>query len=134
MARERDIEILVVDDEGDLRSMLGQFLRREGYRVTEAACGEDALQELSRRGANVQLLITDIVMPGMNGCELAQEVRRTFPHIRRLLMSGYPRGVLEPGAVLLKKPFSLKVLLQRIEEVLADTSKSQAVGVSAGSV
>lgn len=134
MLREKDAEILLVDDEGDIRLLVGQFLRRSGYRVTEAASGEDALRTLSLRGSSVRLLITDIVMPGIDGCELARQTRRTFPHIQNLFISGYPCGNLEPGAMLLKKPFNLKALLQRVETILADAPKACALGVVAGSL
>ena len=120
LSGNQEVEILLVDDHDALRHLLAQALRRAGYRVAEAACGEEALDLLPARAERLRLLITDIVMPGIDGCELARQVRHSYPHIRDLFISGYTDGLLEPGAAFLQKPFTPHQLLDLVNKILVD--------------
>lgn len=90
----------------------------------EARDGRDALQLAHSHAQELNLLLTDVVMPGMSGRELADEIKRTHPEIRVLFMSGYTsnaivhRGVLDEGLSLLTKPFTRSGLLQKVHEML----------------
>jgi CheY-like chemotaxis protein len=112
------IGILLVDDQHSLRRMLGRALHEAGFWVVEAASGEEALQLLPQQAAGVQLLITDVMMPGINGAELARRVLRQRPDIRVLFISGCAGNLLDPGTPFLQKPFSTKVLLREIAALL----------------
>jgi PAS domain S-box-containing protein len=118
--------ILFVDDEAMLRDVGLTILLEAGYRVIVAEDGHDALVRLAEMGsARPDLLITDVVMPGMTGVELAEEVVRLSPGIRVLLCSGYTRdalaagGGLPAGVAFLPKPYSLSVLLDKVSEMLS---------------
>lgn len=116
--------VLLVDDDRMLRHIGERLLRESGYTVLAAADGADALQALERYGRPVDLLITDVVMPGMNGRELALEVARRGLAARTLYMSGYTdetiakHGVLEPGLAFIYKPFTADGLAVKLREVL----------------
>jgi signal transduction histidine kinase len=116
--------ILVVEDEDDVRNFTRDTLRELGYDVREAANGPAALEALERN-PRLRLLFTDIGLPGgLNGRQLADEVRRRWPGIRVLLTTGYTRdamvrqGRLDPGVELLIKPFTEADLARKIREVL----------------
>lgn len=95
-----------------------------GYEVIEAENGHTALELAAMHSGPIHLLMTDIVMPGINGRELAERVTRVRPEIRVLYMSGYTdqaivhEGILEAGAVLLQKPFTLATLASKLREIL----------------
>lgn len=116
--------VLLVEDDQMLRRLGERLLRESGYTVLAAADGLDALQALERHGRPVDLLITDVVMPGMNGRELALEVARRALAARTLYMSGYTdeaiakHGVLEPGLAFIYKPFTAEGLALKLREVL----------------
>jgi CheY-like chemotaxis protein len=116
--------ILLVEDEDSVRQVASRILRRNGYTVVEASNGVEALRECEERGAQVDLIVTDIVMPEMGGFELAERVRTMRPSARILFTSGYTedavlrRSFLEPGAEFLEKPFTPARLAQRAREVL----------------
>ncbi|HVO62153.1 MAG TPA: PAS domain S-box protein [Terriglobales bacterium] len=116
--------VLVVEDEDGVRSLITLLLTRNGYTVLEASNGEDALELCQRRNAPVHLLITDLVLPRMNGRELAEFMAEHHPGIRTLFMSGYTDdatlkdGVLENRATFLQKPFNMETLLHKVREVL----------------
>jgi CheY-like chemotaxis protein len=100
--------ILVVDDEEEVREILAETLQDFGYAVLTAASGEEALPLLvSDRG--VGMVITDVRMPGMSGLELADEIRRRWPMVKVVLISGYFMPQAEPRRFL-KKPFHMKDL------------------------
>lgn len=118
--------ILFVDDEEMLRDVGLTILLEAGYRVIVAEDGRDALARLADMGmTRPDLLITDVVMPGMTGVELAEEVTRLSPGTRVLLCSGYTRdalaqsGGLPTGVAFLPKPYSLSVLLAKVSEMLS---------------
>jgi CheY-like chemotaxis protein len=115
--------ILVVEDEATVRTLLSRVLSREGYDVMEAANGDEALAILGSH-ATVDLLLTDTVMPGMSGVELARRARMMRPDISVLHMSGYTedevfrRGLSGRGDAFLQKPFAPAVLLRGVADAL----------------
>jgi PAS domain S-box-containing protein len=116
--------LLVVEDEPALRTLLRTMLANLGYRVTLAADGREALVAVEEQGLRPDLLLTDVVMPGMSGPLLAERLRRAHPELKVLFMSGYTddalghHGVLDPGTVLLQKPFGSADLASRLRAVL----------------
>ena len=100
--------ILVVDDEEEVREILAEALEDFGYAVVTAASGEEALPVL-HNGRNIEMVITDVRMPGMSGLELAEEIRHRWPGVKVVLISGYflPQAVQQR---FLKKPFHMKEL------------------------
>jgi PAS domain S-box-containing protein len=116
--------ILFAEDNRQVRELTATILKREGYRVIAAESGEQALERLKEHEGAVALLITDVIMGGMNGRELAEAVQAVSPGTRVLFMSGYTddtiaeHGVINPGIMFLHKPFSVKVLLAKVREAL----------------
>jgi PAS domain S-box-containing protein len=116
--------ILVVEDEDAVRAVAREALRRQGYRVLEAANAEAALVVAAGFAGHIGLLLTDVVMPGLSGRALADRLAALRPRTRVLYMSGYTddaivqHGVLEPGLSFLQKPFTPDVLAQRVREEL----------------
>ena len=113
--------ILVVDDTVEVRRMTCETLARYGYTVLEAGDGREALQVFENHGEGIHLLLTDIVMPGMGGGELAQRLRRIKPELRMIFMSGYAGEPWVRDAQLarfLAKPFSSHTLARTVREVL----------------
>ena len=121
--------VLVVEDEEGVRAMVTRILRMNGYSVLEAPDGAKAIQDYSRDPRQIDLAITDMVMPNSSGRELARRLTLTHPAMRILFMSGYTdtavtqRGILEPGAAFIQKPFTAQDLLRKVREVL-DTGNS----------
>ena len=116
--------VLLVEDEVFVLEMAAEILRYLGYTVIEAATPAHALQRLKDADAPVDLLMTDIVLPAMNGSELAKQIAAIQPGIKCLFVSGYPadmvaqRGVLESGVHFLHKPFSLYELATTVSQAL----------------
>ena len=116
--------VLLVEDEDTIRRLGARVLTANGYAVLVAADGQAALKALERHGRAVDLLITDVVMPGMSGRELAQELASKNMVRRTLFISGFTddaivrHGVLEPGLAFMYKPFSPDALLRRMRDVL----------------
>src|SRR6202522_4244317 len=116
--------VLLVEDEANLRYLARQFLEKQGYRVIEAADGAVAMQIAVAHEGVIHLLLTDVIMPGMNGKELAQRVSEIRPNVKILYMSGYTEnvigrnGMLDAGVRLLQKPFNLRDLKDKVREVL----------------
>jgi CheY-like chemotaxis protein len=116
--------ILLVEDNGGLRKLARRILVSSGYRVLQAADGEEALLVLERYQEPVHLLLTDVVMPGMNGRVLAERVGAVRPGMNVLYTSGYTdeaivhHGVLDEGTAFVGKPFTAAELLRKVREVL----------------
>jgi signal transduction histidine kinase len=120
----RRATVLLVEDETALRKLVFQVLTAAGHRVMEAANGEEALALSARHRKPIDLLITDVIMPGITGPELVAKLRANRPRTMVLYMSGYDRELLdrnslEASAGFLPKPFSPRALLARIDELLA---------------
>jgi PAS domain S-box-containing protein len=116
--------ILLAEDEANLRYLARQFLEKQGYKVIEAADGAVAMQIAVAHEGVIHLLLTDVIMPGMNGRELAQRISEIRPQTKVLYMSGYTEnvighnGTLDAGVHLLQKPFTLRDLKSKVREVL----------------
>ena len=123
--------ILLVEDESSLRNLSRQFLESQGYTVLEAAEGAAAIQICDSHPGPIHLLLTDLIMPGINGRELARRVGAMRPETKVLYMSGYTENViahdaiLEEGIALLQKPFSLSTLKTKVREKLSSASRAQ---------
>ena len=119
--------ILLAEDEANLRYLARQFLEKQGYQVIEAADGAVAMQIAVAHEGVIHLLLTDVIMPGMNGRELAQRISEIRPQTKVLYMSGYTEnvighdGTLDAGVSLLQKPFTLRDLKSKVREVLDST-------------
>ncbi|HKC00745.1 MAG TPA: response regulator, partial [Terriglobales bacterium] len=116
--------ILVVEDEEPLRALVAGFLESNGYTVLQASEGKEGIHLAQEHGQPIDLLMTDVVMPGMSGSELATAIRAFLPHVKLLFMSGYTsdliaeHGVLENDATLLEKPFTKDSLLTKVRVAL----------------
>lgn len=114
--------VLLAEDEAGVRSFVRHLLETSGYRVIEAANGEDALRIATETTDAIDLLLTDVVMPGMNGVELSREMQSARPGIRVIYMSGYTGTALAVrdglGGAFLQKPFTSSSLLTQIRKVL----------------
>jgi len=116
--------VLVAEDEQLVRVLIRKVLEQAGYTVLLAAGGEEALQLAERHAGTIHLLLTDIVMPGMNGRELSRRLTQRRPDVKVLYVSGYAddaverHGVLDPGTAFMQKPFSPSALARRVREVL----------------
>jgi CheY-like chemotaxis protein len=120
--------ILLVEDEEIVRGLARQVLEMLGYRVLEAAGGGAAVSTCERHEGPIHLLVTDVVMPGMSGPELAERLTRLRPEMRVLYMSGYTddailhHGGLDRAASLIEKPFTAEALTNRIREALTSAT------------
>lgn len=128
--------ILVVDDEQEVCELARDYLVAAGYRVLEATDGEAALRMGETYGEPIHLLLTDVVMPRLNGVELAGRLVRHRPDTKVLYMSGFavvgaqPGSVsgiaLEPGDAILPKPFTAEALTRKVREVLGAPSRPRS--------
>ena len=125
--------ILLVEDEAPLRKMLRESLASAGYRVLEATDGTDALRKWEREAASIDLLLTDVVMPLLNGHELAKRMISVAPHVQVIYISGYAddvlayHGTLAPDTILIQKPFSPAALTLKVREVLDSRKRNPLV-------
>jgi len=116
--------ILLVEDENSVRQMLREVLARAGYKVWEAANGAEAMVRWGGRIGEIDLVVSDIVMPVMNGLRLAEELRSRRPEIKVVFMSGHSQdlisnqGVPHPAPDLLQKPFVPEELVRKVREIL----------------
>jgi len=116
--------ILLVEDDPSLRELGREILAEQGYGVLEASAGKMALELARAHAAPIHLLLTDLVMPGMSGRELAERVTKVHPEAKVLFMSGYTddalgsQGTLAQDAAFVGKPFTLDGLLRKVREAL----------------
>ena len=116
--------LLLVEDEDAVRTLVRNVLREKGYRILEASRGEEALELARQYGRPIDLLVTDVVMPHMNGRELARRLTNLLPQIKVLYISGYADSAvwhqagLDSGGAFLQKPFSPEALARKVREVL----------------
>jgi PAS domain S-box-containing protein len=116
--------VLVVEDDEQLRRLTHRALAGQGYTVLEADRGNTAVDVARRHKGQIDLLLTDVVMPDTNGRKLAEAIRAARPGLRVLYMSGYPdgaiasHGMLEPGVSYLAKPFTTEAVVRKVREVL----------------
>jgi PAS domain S-box-containing protein len=116
--------ILLVEDEEALRSLVQDVLEELGYKILPATRGDEAIAICKQHPAPIPLLLTDVVMPGMSGRELADHLKFLYPGMKLLYMSGYTedamlrRGILGPEAAFLGKPFTPRAIARKVREVL----------------
>jgi PAS domain S-box-containing protein len=128
-ARSGSETVLLVEDEALVRRFTRRVLQSQGYTILEAGNGDEALAISDRTTEPIDVLLTDVVMPGMSGKELAAELMRRRPGLRVLYMSGYTddaiadHGVLEPGISLVEKPFTREGLTAMLRRVLAQRAE-----------
>lgn len=132
MAEQQPETILLVDDEPQVVTLVREMLLREGYTVLGATDGEEALQIAGNKDARIDMLLTDIVMPQLNGRELADRLKSMRPGLKVLYMSGFMKeailkyyGISITGIPFLQKPFTREMLARKVREVL-DTPASEA--------
>ncbi|HEX3321584.1 MAG TPA: response regulator [Terriglobales bacterium] len=126
---QRPVTILLVEDNEFVRAVTEQILMNAGFKVLCGQSGDEALNVSRGYDGKIDLVLTDIVLPGMSGPELGSELRRERPEIKVLLTSGYadvePREQAIPNLEFyLAKPFSVATLMEKIREVLSVGSKS----------
>ncbi len=127
-----DATVLVVEDEEAVRELAQEILAGEGYTVLTAGSAEEAYRICERHRGPIHALLSDVILPGPSGPEIADELRRRIPGLAVLFMSGYTgdaivrKGVREPETSLLAKPFAADELVTRIREVLAASSTAGA--------
>jgi CheY-like chemotaxis protein len=116
--------ILLVEDETNVRSLAQMILKSCGYKILEAKSGDEALQICAQHKGPIDLLLTDVIMPGLNGHELATRLTSKYPDLQVLYMSGYTddiitrHGILSEGTMFMSKPFSSEMLARKVHEVL----------------
>jgi CheY-like chemotaxis protein len=117
--------VLLVEDEPALRQLAVLMLERLGYRAFETANGSEALAAVSEKGVRPDVVLTDVVIPGMSGPVLVEHLRETLPDLKVIYMSGYTddaiakRGVVESGVNFLQKPFTMSALAKIIDTALS---------------
>ena len=115
--------ILLVEDEPAILSMTAAMLNRLGYHVLAVSTPGEAMRVAEGHPSEIHMLMTDVVMPEMNGRDLAKNLLALNPHMRRLFMSGYTadviahHGVLDKGVNFIQKPFTMKILAEKIREI-----------------
>jgi len=116
--------ILLVEDQPEVRNLIRRVLEARGYHVLVAASGHDALRLTVHHVGTIDLLVTDVMMPGMSGREVALLLAPAHPRMRALYLSGYTQesimrdAMLEPGIAFLQKPFTADALAAKVREVL----------------
>jgi len=116
--------IMIVEDQTDVRQLVTHILKQDGYNIIEASDGEDALKKCKNCKKDIHLVITDVIMPNMNGLELKDKILSIYPDIKVIFMSGYAdnviaeMGILDIDEIFIEKPFMPSDLLQKIKETL----------------
>jgi PAS domain S-box-containing protein len=120
--------LLLVEDDKSVRELAGRIFRERGYRVTVAADATEALRAFAAAPDQFDLVVTDLIMPGMSGRELVQALHQIRPNLKALYVSGYTedeiirRGLHDPGVAFLQKPFTADVLVSRVRALLDETA------------
>ncbi len=128
--------ILLVEDEVPLRQLCETILARLGYRVSAAGDSLEGLMLVREQGLEPDLVVTDVIMPGMNGAEMVERLRRDRPDLKVLYMSGYPdeaivrHGVLDPGIPFIQKPFTERALAAKVQQALGGMAVAARPGRS----
>jgi hemerythrin-like metal-binding protein len=131
--------VLLVEDDAQVRRIAVRALQAAGYRAIVASTGREALDLAEREGSEFDLLLTDVIMPGLNGRELAETLRRRRPNLRVLYMSGYTQdvisqaGVLDSGIEFLPKPFTPELLQESVRRAL-DVGWAQRLATGIGEI
>ncbi len=121
---QNKVVVLLVEDEPDILSICKLMLENGGYRVLDATSPSEAIRIAEEHKGEIQLLVTDVVLPEMNGCDLSKRVQITSPNLKTLFMSGYSsdivenEGKLDRGVNYLQKPFPIKSLLVAVQKIL----------------
>jgi two-component system cell cycle sensor histidine kinase/response regulator CckA len=116
--------ILLIEDNDRVRELARLALQQRGYAVLEAENGAQALQLAAHHSGSIQMLLADVVLPGLSGMALVEQLTQVQPGLKTLFMSGYAdetiayHGLLKPGATLLQKPFSPMTLARKVRAVL----------------
>ena len=116
--------ILLVEDERMIRRVMCEVLEREGYRVLACADPREGIDAFQQHAGQIDLLLTDVMMPGMNGREMTNQILKIRPELRVVFMSGYTESTLrqqeqaEPQVEYLQKPFRVETLTRKIAQVL----------------
>jgi two-component system cell cycle sensor histidine kinase/response regulator CckA len=124
-AQAERLFVLIVEDEPAMREVTRRILSRSGYNVIVAATGHEAIEIAAARSGDIDVLLTDVVMPRMLGKEAAERIRALRPGVKVLFMSGYAQGVLDSQGVveadvnLIQKPFSQTQLLATLRQIIA---------------
>jgi CheY-like chemotaxis protein len=132
LLRQGSETILLVEDDDIVRDLASISLRMYGYTVLEAHNGDKALKIFREHEGPIQLLVTDVVMPGMSGRELAKKFESLCPAMKVLYISGYTdnaivhHGILDAGTAFLQKPFTPEALARKVREKLDDKRKDSA--------
>jgi signal transduction histidine kinase/ActR/RegA family two-component response regulator len=117
-------KVLVVEDQPEVRDLTVMALRRAGYEVSEATDGDEALARFGERAPSIALLLTDVVMPGMNGRDLAERMRVVNPSLLVVFMSGYTQEIIDQqelvgqGAAFVAKPFTPSTLVRQVDRLM----------------
>jgi CheY-like chemotaxis protein len=121
---QRSVTILIVEDDGNLRNLLHRTLEGVGFSVLPAGDGAEALRLCQQHGGTIDLMVSDIVMPRLNGLQLSEQVRSAYPEVKFLFITGFAdefpelRELIKNGATILEKPFLPSELLRRVEDML----------------
>jgi len=125
-SQTRQAGVLVVDDDDHVRRLCARSLKTHGYNVMEARGGREAIDLVAQHAGDIDVVVTDIVMPDLDGIELVLRLRASHPELAVILMSGYaPAELLRRGALgdtlpLLRKPFVIDQLYGKVREALGD--------------
>ena len=131
--------ILLVEDEQCLRTLASVFLSRQGYKVLEASRPDEAITISKNHDGDIQLLLTDVTLPGIDGRALAQQIQKQRAEIKVLYVSGYPEEILQqldsatPDLPFLEKPFTLDGLANKIRELLDSAGRGTSAAMRAAS-
>jgi two-component system, cell cycle sensor histidine kinase and response regulator CckA len=121
--------VLLVEDEDAVRAFAARALASRGYTVTEARSGLEALERMEELGGRIDLVVSDVVMPEMDGPSLLRELRKTQPQLKIIFVSGYAEDAFKKNLPegetfsFLPKPFSLKQLVQAVKETMGDAAR-----------